>query len=361
MTKRIYNFSAGPAVLPLEVLEESSKALIAYKETGIGILEMSHRSKPYMSIVSEAKQNIKDLMNIGDDYDVLFLQGGASLQFYMVPLNFHQNKPTSYIDSGVWASKAISEAKRLGKVNVVASSKDKNYCYIPAVKDEMIPADSAYVHYTSNNTIFGTEYRSEPASNNLPLICDASSDFMSRKVDVSRHGLIYAGAQKNVGPAGCVIVIIKKSWLEISAKANLTPMLSYAVHAENDSLYNTPPAFSIYVIGLVLQWIKKLGGLDAMEKINKEKAAILYDYLDESKFYKATAEKNSRSLMNICFLLPTQELEDKFNKEAEKNGFSGLKGHRSVGGMRASIYNAFPKEGVVALVDFMKKFEVNNK
>jgi phosphoserine aminotransferase len=359
MTQRVYNFSAGPAVLPEEVLLEARESLYTYKDTGIGILEMSHRSPSYEAIIDEAIANMKTLLGIGDDFEVLFLQGGASLQFHMLPLNLAKGKATDYICTGVWSEKAIVEAKRLGPVYEIASSKDKNYSYLPKTFESQVHKDSAYLHFTSNNTIFGTQFKEEPPSNGIPLVCDASSDFLSRPIPMDKYGLLYAGAQKNIGPAGVVVVVMRKELLKRS-EAALTPMLSYAVHAKEKSLYNTPPCFSIYVVGLVLKLILKLGGLSAMQKRNEDKAQLLYDYLDRSKMFRGTAEKSSRSLMNVPFRLPSESLEETFIKESSKAGFSGLKGHRSVGGMRASIYNAFPKEGVEALVAFMKAFEATH-
>ncbi len=359
MKPRIYNFSAGPAILPEEVLLEAKESLYAYGETGIGILEMSHRSTPYESIVNEAIANMKKILGIGDDFEVLFLQGGASLQFHMLPLNLAKEKTTDYICTGAWSEKAIVEAKRLGVVHEIASSKDKNYSYIPKISANQVHTDSAYLHFTSNNTIFGTQFKEEPPANGIPLVCDASSDFLSRPLPMDKYSLIYAGAQKNIGPAGVVVVVMRKELLKRS-DANLTPMLSYSVHAKEKSLYNTPPAFSIYVVGLVLKWILKLGGLSAMQKINEDKADILYKHIDQSKIFRGTVEKSARSLMNVPFRLPSEEMEEKFIKESSKAGFSGLKGHRSVGGMRASIYNAFPKKGVEDLVRFMQEFESKN-
>lgn len=359
MNKRIYNFSAGPAVLPLEVLEEAKEALISYKDSGIGIAEMSHRSKEYDAVIEGAASDLKNLLGINDEFEVLFLGGGASLQFYMVPLNLAQGKKVSYINTGEWSKKAVAEAKKLSSVEVIASSEDKNFCYIPEINNMSISPESTYLHFTSNNTIFGTEYRKEPTIGGNLLVCDASSNFLSKEIDIKRYGLIYAGAQKNLGPAGVTVVLIRKDFLA-KCDSNLPPMLSYITHAKNKSMYNTPPTFPVYVVGLVLKWLKKLGGLKAMQKINEEKAEILYSALLNSDFYKPTAEKNSRSNMNVTFVLSKPELEDKFISEATKSGFSGLKGHRSVGGMRASIYNAFPKQGIIDLVSFMKDFEKKN-
>lgn len=366
MENRIYNFSAGPAVLPEEVLLEAQKDLFALPGVGMSILEISHRSKTYDAIHQEAKEGLKQLLNIPDDYSILFLQGGASLQFSMVPLNLMPPKnKADYILTGSWSKKAMKEAKRVGAVNVAATTEegegDKKYFKrIPKQSELKLDPDAAYVHFTSNNTIFGTEWQTEPEVGNVPLVCDASSDILSKPIDVKKYGLIYAGAQKNMGPSGVTLVIIRKDLLERS-QDSLHTMLNYKIHAENDSLYNTPNTFGIYIIKLVTKWLLGLGGLEEMYKINKKKAQLLYDCIDQSGgFYKGHAEKDSRSLMNVTFNLATEELEKKLIDEATKAGFSGLKGHRSVGGLRASIYNAFPIKGVEALVDFMKDFQKRN-
>jgi len=359
MKNRLYNFSAGPAILPEMVLKEAAEAILNYNNTGIGILEMSHRSAPFKQIALEAKNNLKNILSIDDDFEVLFLHGGASLQFHMLPLNIASNQTTAYMNTGVWSKKAIKEAMRLGSVKIVASSEDSNFSYIPSMKNEQLDPNLAYLHFTSNNTIYGTQFKSEPDSNNLLLACDASSDFLSKKIDMKRYGIIYAGAQKNLGPAGLGVIVIRKEWLSKSPD-NLPPMLSYANHAKNESMFNTPPAFALYVAGLVFKWILKSGGLDAMEKLNQEKSDILYSMLDQSDFYKASVIKESRSLMNITFRLPSVDLEEQFITQALQAGFSGLKGHRLSGGIRASIYNAFPVQGIKDLVDFMKNFENNN-
>lgn len=366
MENRIYNFSAGPAVLPEEVLLEAQKDLFALPGVGMSILEISHRSKTYDAIHQEAKEGLKQLLNIPDDYVILFLQGGASLQFSMVPLNLMPPKnKADYILTGSWSKKAMKEAKRVGTVNVAATTEegegDKKYFKrIPKQSELKLDPDAAYVHFTSNNTIFGTEWSTEPKVGNVPLVCDASSDILSKPIDVKKYGLIYAGAQKNMGPSGVTLVIIRKDLLERS-QDSLHTMLNYKIHAENDSLYNTPNTFGIYIIKLVTKWLLGLGGLEEMYKINKKKAQLLYDCIDQSGgFYKGHAEKDSRSLMNVTFNLATEELEKKLIDEATKAGFSGLKGHRSVGGLRASIYNAFPVKGVEALVDFMKDFQKRN-
>jgi len=366
MENRIYNFSAGPAVLPEEVLLEAQKDLFALPGVGMSILEISHRSKTYDAIHQEAKEGLKQLLDIPDDYAILFLQGGASLQFSMVPLNLMPPKnKADYILTGSWSKKAMKEAKRVGTVNIAATTEegegDKKYFKrIPKQSELKLDSDAAYVHFTSNNTIFGTQWQTEPEVGNVPLVCDASSDILHKKIDVRKYGLIYAGAQKNMGPSGVTLVIIRKDLLERS-QDSLHTMLNYKIHAENDSLYNTPNTFGIYIIKLVTKWLLGLGGLDAMYEINKKKAQLIYDCIDQSGgFYKGHAEKESRSLMNVTFNLATEELEKKLISDATKAGFDGLKGHRSVGGLRASIYNAFPVKGVEALVDFMKDFQKKN-
>jgi phosphoserine aminotransferase len=358
MEKRIYNFSAGPAVLPEEVLLEAQQNLYMLPGVGMSILEISHRSKTFDAIINNARNGIKTLYGIDDNYEILFLQGGATLQFSMIPLNIMppQNK-ADYIVTGTWAKKAVKEAKRVGTVNIAASTEEENFVRIPRQEELKLDPEASYVHFTSNNTIFGTEWKSEPAVGSVPLVCDMSSDFFSKKVDVSKYALIYAGAQKNIGPSGVVVVIIRKDMLERSSE-NLHTYLSYKVHAENGSMYNTPNTFGVYIIDLVCKWLNKIGGLEAMYKRNLEKAELLYNTIDESDgFYRGTVQKDCRSLMNVCFRLPTEELEKKIIDEASKAGFSGLKGHRSVGGLRASIYNAFPKKGVEELVRFMKDFK----
>ncbi|MCB0732287.1 MAG: 3-phosphoserine/phosphohydroxythreonine transaminase [Ignavibacteriae bacterium] len=361
MKKRVYNFSAGPAILPEEVLLEAQEDLFSYKETGMSVMEMSHRSKAYDEIFSGAINDLKKLLNIGDNYDVLFLQGGATLQFSMVPLNLMPpvNK-ADYINTGAWSKKAIKEAKRVGEVNIAGTSEDTNFSRIPKQSDLKLNPDASYVHFTSNNTIFGTEFKNEPEVGNVPLVCDASSDFLHKFIDVNKYGVVYAGAQKNMGPAGATVVIIKKDLLERSSD-KLHTYLNYKVHSDGASLYNTPPTFTVYIIGLVYKWLLNMGGLDEMYKRNVDKANILYDYMDASDgFYKGTAAKEDRSLMNVTFRLPNEELEKKLIAETNAAGFSGLKGHRSVGGLRASIYNAFPQKGVEDLVEFMKDFKKNN-
>ncbi|OGU77583.1 MAG: phosphoserine transaminase [Ignavibacteria bacterium RBG_16_34_14] len=361
MTKRIYNFSAGPAVLPEEVLKEAQENLFSLPGAGMSILEISHRSKTFDKIIAEAKADLKSLLGISNDYELLFLQGGASLQFSMVPLNLMPPKnKADYIVTGSWSKKAVKEAKRVGIVNIAASTEGENFKRIPKQEELKLDPDAAYVHFTSNNTIYGTEWHKELEAGNVPLVCDASSDILHKKIDINKYALIYAGAQKNMGPSGVTFIIIRKDMVERSLDS-LHTMLNYKTHVENNSLYNTPTTFGIYIISLVAKWIKKLGGLDAMYKINKEKADILYKCIDDSGgYYKGHAEKDSRSLMNITFNLTTEELEKKLISEATAAGFDGLKGHRSVGGLRASIYNAFPKKGVEDLVSFMKDFQKKN-
>jgi len=361
MTKRIYNFSAGPAILPEDVLKEAQENLFYLPGVGMSILEISHRSKTFDKIINEAKQELKSLMGINDNYEILFLQGGASLQFSMVPLNLMPPKnKADYIITGSWSKKALKEAKRVGNINIAATTEGESFKRIPGQNELKLDPDAAYVHFTSNNTIYGTQWSGEPDTGNVPLVCDASSDILHRKIDVDKYALIYAGAQKNMGPSGVTLVIIRKDMLERS-QDSLHTMLNYKIHVENNSLYNTPNTFGIYIIGLVAKWLSKLGGLEAMYRINREKAGFLYKCIDESNgFYKGHAEKDSRSLMNVTFNLATEELEKKLISEATAAGFDGLKGHRSVGGLRASIYNAFPKKGVEDLVAFMKDFQNKN-
>ncbi len=361
MQKRIYNFSAGPAILPEDVLLEAQENLFSLPGVGMSILEISHRSKTFDKIIEEAKADLKILLDINDNYEILFLQGGASLQFSMVPLNLMPPKnKADYILTGSWSKKALKEAKRVGAVKIAASTEENKFNRIPKQSELNLDPDASYVHFTSNNTIYGTEWKSEPETGNVPLVCDASSDMLHKKIDVNKYGLIYAGAQKNMGPSGVTLVIIRKDLLERSADS-LHTMLNYKIHVENNSMYNTPSTFGIYIIGLVTKWLKKNGGLDAMYKTNKEKAEILYNCIDNSNgFYKGHAQKDSRSLMNVTFNLATEELEKKLISEATAAGFDGLKGHRSVGGLRASIYNAFPKKGLEDLVVFMKEFQSKN-
>jgi phosphoserine aminotransferase len=357
---RLYNFSAGPAVLPVPVLEQAQRELISLPGVGMSVLEVSHRSKPFEEIIARAESDIRTLAEIPPNYRVLFLQGGASLQFTMVPMNLlPAGAIADYLVTGVWATKAADEAKKIGEVHIAATTKAEQFTRIPRAEEIVLTPGAAYAHMTSNNTIYGTEWKALPQVGDVPLVSDTSSDMFSRPIDVSKHALIYSGAQKNLGPAGVTLVIIREDLLARSA-ASLPAMLSYAVHAENKSLYNTPPVFSIYLMGLVVKWILDQGGLDAVAIMNQAKAATLYAEIDRSGFYRGTAQKESRSLMNVTFRLPSEELEKAFVKEAEAAGFDGLKGHRSVGGIRASIYNAFPEEGVDALVSFMQEFERRN-
>ncbi len=362
MENRVYNFSAGPAILPEEVLLQVKEDLLSYKGEGISVMEMSHRSKTFDDIIKTAEKDLRTLLNINDDYAVLFLQGGATLQFSMVPLNLMPPiNRADYINTGAWSKKAIKEARRVGEVNIAASTESENFTRLPKQEELNLSPEASYVHFTSNNTIFGTEFKTEPEVGNIPLVCDASSDILSRKIDVNKYALIYAGAQKNMGPAGCTLVIIRKDMLQRSSE-NLHTYLNYNTHVAKDSLYNTPPAFAVYVIGLVYKWLLKNGGLDAMQKLNREKADLLYNYIDNSDgYYNATVKvKEDRSLMNVTFRMLNEELEKKFIEQAASRGFVGLKGHRSVGGLRASIYNAFPKKGVEELVEFMDEFKKNN-
>lgn len=357
MGKRIYNFNAGPAALPLPVLEEIRDELLDFKGSGMSVLEVSHRSKWFEEVMEEAIQRTKNLLNLGDDFHVVFVQGGASMQFCMIPMNFAlTGKPVDYINTGTWSAKAIKEAKIQGKdVRVIASSEDKDFSYIP--QDFKVGEDAAYLHFTSNNTIKGTQWKKFPESGDIPLASDMSSDIMSRPFDVRPFGLIYAGAQKNIGPSGTALVIIRKDMLE-RVPDELPTMLKYSTFVKDNSMFNTPACFSIYTINLVLKWLEEdIGGLENMERINQEKAAIIYDYIDESDFYRGTAAIDSRSLMNVTFRLKREDLEDKIVAEATKHDIGGLKGHRSVGGCRASIYNATDVEAVKTLVEFLKEFE----
>ncbi len=353
--KRIYNFSAGPAVLPVKVVEKVRDNLLNFDGCGMGVMELSHRGPQFKQIIEDCEANLRELLSIGSDYAVVFTTGGATNQFSMVPMNLAKadGGAASYVVTGSWSKKALAEAKRFTETQVAGTSEDKNFSYLPKNLD--IPQNASYVHFTSNNTIFGTQYQNEPEAGGNALVCDASSDFLHKKLDVSKYGLIYAGAQKNLGPAGVTIAIIRKDLLE-RAPDSLPKMLDYRTYVEGASLSNTPPAFPIYVVGEVLKWLKDQGGLDKMEARNREKAAILYDYIDGNDFYAGTAEKESRSVMNVCFRLKDENLEAEFIKVAGESGFNGLKGHRSVGGVRASIYNAFPKEGVEELVKFMGQF-----
>lgn len=354
---RVHNFAAGPAVLPLAVLQEIQRDLLALPGVGMSILEISHRSATFENILAQAESDIRALAGIPPNYRVLFLQGGASLQFSMVPMNLLTGGATAdYIDTGTWADKAIKEAKKVGAVNIAATTASDNYARIPSQSELKLTPGAAYVHITSNNTIEGTEWKTLPDVGGVPLVNDTSSDMFSRPIDIARHALIYAGAQKNMGPAGVTVVIVREDMLARSQKS-LPTMLNYAVHAENKSLYNTPPAFAVYALGLVMRWLIGQGGLPAIARINERKAEKLYAEIDRTGFYRGTARKEDRSLMNVTFRLASEELEKLFVKESTAAGLDGLKGHRSVGGMRASIYNAFPEEGVDALVAFMRDFE----
>lgn len=362
MSDRIFNFSAGPAVLPEPVLRQAQQDLWNLAGSGVGILEHSHRGKAFTKVIEEAEADCREIAGIPDRYRVLFLQGGASLQFAMVPMNLLNKHATAdYIVTGTWSKKAVEEAKLFGEVHIAGSSKPTNFDRIPAQGDLKFSARPAYVHFTSNNTIFGTQWRTEPQiPPGVPLVCDASSDIFSRPIDVSKYGLIYAGAQKNLGPSGVVLVIIRNDLLK-SVRDDIPTMLKYSIHAENNSLYNTPNTFGIYVMGQSFKWIRQLGGLKAMAERNEAKAKVIHDAIDNSDFFKGTAQPDSRSLMNICFRAPSEELETKFITEAKAAGFDGLKGHRSVGGMRASVYNALPPEACERLADFMKAFERTNR
>ena len=357
---RVYNFSAGPSMLPEEVLRTAAEEMMEYGNSGQSVMEMSHRSKEYQAIFDETEANLREIMNIPDDYEVLFLQGGASTQFAMVPLNLMtKNGKADYIITGQWANKAYKEAARYGAAREVASSKDKTFSYIPKTTAADFDPEADYVHICMNNTIYGTKYHTLPDTGDVPLVADISSCILSEPIDVTKFGMLYAGAQKNVAPAGVTIVIIRKDL--IGNAMDITPtMLNYATHSENGSMFNTPPCYAIYIAGLTFKWIKKMGGLEKMKEINEKKAKVLYDFLDNSKLFKGTVVPEDRSLMNVPFVTGNDELDAKFVAEAKKAGFVNIKGHRSVGGMRASIYNAMPVEGVEKLVEFMKKFEEEN-
>ncbi|KAB7706629.1 3-phosphoserine/phosphohydroxythreonine transaminase [Bacillus aerolatus] len=358
--ERVYNFSAGPSMLPLPVLEKAQKELVNYADSGMSVMELSHRSGLFTEIITGAEQLLRDLMNIPDNYKVLFIQGGASQQFAMVPLNLLANsKKADYVNTGSWSKKAIKEAKKYGQIRVIASSEDENFSYIPEVNSSMIDPEADYVHITTNNTIEGTAFTSVPDTGGVPIVADMSSNILSEEVDVSKFGLIYAGAQKNIGPAGLTVVIIREDLIG-RASENCPVMLDYKTHSESGSLYNTPPTYGIYMAKLVFEWLQELGGLKEMEKINRKKAGMLYDFLEKSAMFQSPVRKDSRSIMNIPFVSPSEELDAAFVKEAKAAGLETLKGHRSVGGMRASIYNAMPVEGVEALIDFMKQFEENH-
>jgi len=356
---RIYNFSAGPSMLPEEVLKQAADEMMDYNGSGMSVMEMSHRSPVYDAIIKETEADFRTLMNIPDNYKVLFLQGGASTQFAAVPLNLMKTGKADYVVSGQFSGKAYKEAKKYGEAKCIATSEDRTFAYIPEITPDMVSTDADYVHVCYNNTIFGTKYPEVPNVGDKVLVADMSSCITSEPVDVTKFGVIYAGAQKNMAPAGLTVVIIREDLLGF-ARPETPTMLDYKTMAENDSMYNTPPCYTIYIAGLVYKWALKNGGLEAMKERNEKKAALLYDYLDSSKLFKATADKKCRSMMNVCFVTGDADLDKKFCKEAEANGLSNLKGHRSVGGMRASIYNAMPYEGVAKLVDFMKKFEAEN-
>ena len=357
---RVYNFSAGPAVLPESVLKSAAEEMLDYNGTGMSVMEMSHRSKAYQEIIETAEADLRELMHIPDNYKVLFLQGGASQQFAMIPMNLMKNKVADYIVTGQWAKKAYQEASKYGTANKIASSEDKTFSYIPDCSDLPVSEDADYVYICENNTIYGTKFKELPNTKGKTLVADVSSCFLSEPVDVSKYGIIYGGVQKNIGPAGVVIVIIREDLITDDVLEYTPTMLKYKTHADAGSLYNTPPAYGIYICGKVFKWIKEMGGLEAMKERNEEKAKILYDFLDESKLFQGTVEKKDRSLMNVPFVTGDADMDAKFVKEAKEAGLENLKGHRSVGGMRASIYNAMPKEGVQALVAFMKKFEEEN-
>ena len=357
---RVYNFSAGPAVLPEEVLQEAADEMLDYKGCGMSVMEMSHRSKVFDDIIKDAEKDLRELMNIPDNYKVMFLQGGASQQFAAVPMNLMKNKKAGYIVTGQWAKKAFQEAKMYGEAIELASSADETFSYIPDCSDLDIPDDLDYVYICENNTIYGTKYKTLPNTKGKTLVADVSSCFLSEPVDVTKYGVIYGGVQKNVGPAGVVIVIAREDLITDDVLPGTPTMLKWKTQADNDSLYNTPPCYGIYICGKVFKWLKKMGGLEEMQKRNIEKAQILYDFLDQSTMFKGTVRKEDRSLMNVPFVTGDKDLDAKFVKEATEAGFVNLKGHRTVGGMRASIYNAMPKEGVEKLVAFMKKFEEEN-
>ena len=357
---RVYNFSAGPAVLPEEVLKEAAEEMLDYNGSGMSVMEMSHRSKVFDEIIQTAEADLRDLLKIPDNYKVLFLQGGASQQFAMIPMNLMKNRVADYIVTGQWAKKAWQEAQKYGTANKIASSEDKTFSYIPDCSDLPISPDADYVYICENNTIYGTKYKTLPNTKGKILVSDVSSCFLSEPMDIEKYGIVYGGVQKNVGPAGLVIAIIREDLITEDVLPGTPTMLTYKTHADANSLYNTPNCYGIYICGKVFKWLKKQGGLEAMKERNEKKAKILYDYLDSSKLFKGTVEPASRSLMNVPFVTGDKELDAKFVKEAEAAGLVNLKGHRTVGGMRASIYNAMPIEGVEALVEFMKKFEKEN-
>ena len=357
---RVYNFSAGPAVLPEEVLKEAAEEMMDYRGCGMSVMEMSHRSKTYQTIIDEAEADLRELIGIPDNYKVLFLQGGASQQFAMIPMNLMKNKVADYIVTGQWAKKAWQEASKYGKANKIASSEDKTFSYIPDCSDLPVSEDADYVYICENNTIYGTKFKTLPDTKGKTLVADVSSCFLSEPADITKYGVMYGGVQKNIGPAGVVIDIIREDLITEDVLPGTPTMLQYKTHSDAGSLYNTPPAYGIYICGKVFKWLKKMGGLAAVKELNEKKAAILYDYLDESRLFKGTVRREDRSLMNVPFITGSEELDAKFVKEAKEAGLESLKGHRSVGGMRASIYNAMPVAGVEKLVEFMKKFEAEN-
>lgn len=358
---RVYNFSAGPAVLPEPVLHRAAEEMLDYRGTGMSVMEMSHRSKAYQAILDQAEADLRRLMGIPQNYRVLFLQGGASQQFAMVPMNLMKNRVADYIITGQWAKKAWQEAKLYGQANVAASSQDRNFSYIPDCADLPIDPQADYVHICENNTIYGTKFHRLPNTKGKNLVADVSSCFLSEPVEVSRYGMLYGGAQKNVGPAGVVIAVIREDLIDEDVLPGTPTMLRYHVHADNGSMYNTPPAYGIYICGLVFQWLLEQGGLEAMGQRNREKAAVLYDFLDSSRLFRGTVEKKDRSLMNVPFITGSDELDAQFVAEAAQAGLVNLKGHRTVGGMRASIYNAMPRQGVEKLVQFMDRFEQTHR
>lgn len=358
--KRVFNFSAGPSMLPVPVLEKAAKQMLNYENSGMSVMEMSHRSSSYLDIFNKTKDLLKKVMNIPDGYEIVFIQGGATQQFSMVPLNLLKNGKADYIITGSFSKKAATEAKKYGEINIAYDGSDNDFKHIPTQDELKLDPEASYVHLCANNTIYGTEWKYVPATNGVPIIADMSSNILSKPIDVSKYGMIYAGAQKNMGIAGLGVAIIKKDLLQ-KVSATTPVLLDYTLMIENDSMYNTPPAYAIYVLGLVLEWIDEMGGLEVMEKRNIEKAKLLYDYLDSSDFYKAHSDTDNRSLMNVTFTTPSKELDAKFVKESIEAGMTNLKGHRSVGGIRASIYNAMPLEGVEKLVAFMKEFEAANK
>ena len=357
---RVYNFSAGPAVLPEEVLKEAAEEMLDYKGSGMSVMEMSHRTPLFQSIIDEAEQDLRDLMNIPDNYKVLFIQGGGHVQFAMVPMNLFRNRVGDYILTGQWAKRACNEAKKYGKANVIASSEDRTFSYIPDCSDLDVSQDADYVYICLNNTIYGTVFHELPNTKGKDLVADISSCFLSEPLDVTKFGLLWGGVQKNIGPAGMAIAVVREDLIREDVLEGTPTMLKYSTYANSGSLYNTPPAYTIYICGKVFKWLKKQGGLEEMKKRNERKAAILYDFLDSSSMFKGTVEKKDRSLMNVPFITGDKQLDAEFIKAAEEAGFVNLKGHRSVGGMRASIYNAMPEEGVIRLVEFMKDFEENH-